>query len=131
MIEDKLYEWVDGNPPSPDRRFSGHRAAKLLVAIVATSVLGGLPLALWEVGLRTAERGREEQQNQEQLRRQTIELEKAVRQGKAGEATRRLFGIKTPPPTMRQRPSKEVTGSGGAKESDRVEQSAAADRPRE
>lgn len=72
---------------------------------MTTSILGGIPLALWELGLGTAKRGREERQKQEKLRQRTIEMEKSVREGTAGEATRRLLGIKDPPPTARQRPS--------------------------
>lgn len=112
---DRLFEWVDANPPSPARRFSGRRTAKLLIAVLASSILGSIPLALWEYSLGTAEHEREEQQKQEQQRQRMIELEKAVQQGEAGEATRHLFGIETPPRTARQRPSNEVTGSGGAK----------------
>jgi hypothetical protein len=105
------------------------RAAKLFVAVLVTSVVG-IPRALWELGLRTAESGSQERQKQEQLRRQLIDLEKAARRGETGEATRRLFGASTPP-TARPRPPKDGAGAGGAKEGQGAGPGAAAGRARE
>jgi membrane protein implicated in regulation of membrane protease activity len=113
---DRLYEWVDANPPSPERSFYGRRAAKLFLAILASSVLAAFPLTLWQAVLARVEHQQQEERQQEQLRQQMIDLEKAAQHGDTGEATRRLFGISTQTQTAHQRPSSEGAGSKGTKE---------------
>jgi hypothetical protein len=93
-----IYAWVDSNPPPPDRAFSAGRAMKLFVAILISSVLAGLPLLLFKVGLLTVENAKKEELRQEQLKEDWKKVEKAVREGKAGEATRRLFGVEEAAP---------------------------------
>ncbi len=113
---DRLYEWVDANPPSPNRRFSMRRVAKLFVAIVASSILGALPLAVWNVCVQSSKHERNEREQQEQLRRQMSDLEEAAKRGETGEATRRLFGIGTSRQTAGMRPLNNPTEPGRAKE---------------
>jgi hypothetical protein len=104
-IEDRLYEWVDANPPPPDRSFSGGRAAKLFLTLLITALLGALPYAFLDGGLSWWKRASEEERRQEELRNSLIEVERAAREGKTGEATRRLFGIQEP-----ERPTGEAEG---------------------
>jgi hypothetical protein len=102
-VEEWMYDWVDANPPAPERSFSARRTAKLFVAIMLGGILTGLPLAWLKLGLLlVAQHAPEEQQRQEQLHKDWIEMEKAAREGKAGEATRRLVGIKDPLPGPRE-----------------------------
>jgi hypothetical protein len=95
-MEEPLYQWVDANPPSTPKRFSVRRTAKLFIAIMVLSILGSLPLGLWQYGVHLYREHRAEQQRQERLDQEMRNLEKAARDGKTGEATRRLFGISEP-----------------------------------
>lgn len=95
---ERLFAWVDSNPPSGDQRFSARRATKLFLAIIISSILGGLPLALFQLGLLSFKHAQEEDRRQEQFQKGLGELEKAAQEGNAGEATRRLFGVDAPHP---------------------------------
>lgn len=95
-MEERLSDWVDSNPPSPDRRFSARRASKLLVAVLILYIVGGLPLTLYELFLILNKNAKEERSRQEQQQKIQRELENSVREGTAGEATMRLFGISRP-----------------------------------
>jgi hypothetical protein len=95
---DPLYAWVDSNPPSPDKQFARGRATKLFVAIMLSSILAGLPILLLQIGLLSIENAKKEAVRQEQLEKDWQEMGKAVREGKAGEAARRLFGVESPAP---------------------------------
>lgn len=95
---ERLDDWVDANPPTPDRSFSGRRTGKLFVAVLLGAILGAIPLALLDLGLQWAEHAQRNQQKEEQLREQWLGLEKAAREGKTNKATRRLFGLDDLPP---------------------------------
>lgn len=112
---DRLYEWVDAKPPSPGRRFSGRRTVKLFVAIMVGSILSALPMGLIELGVKSATHAQEEHQKREQLKRHLMELEKGAREGQAGEASRRLFGLDAPPQTTGRQIPGEVKGPGGGR----------------
>ena len=104
---DKLYDWVDDNVPSPGRQFSARRTSKLFVAVMISSILAGLPLALWQIGLLEFKQAQEERRKQEQIQKDWQDVEKAAREGKVGEATRRLLGIEGPRPKQPQGPGKK------------------------
>jgi len=95
---DPLYAWVDAHPAPADRLFSPGRATRLFAAIMLSAILVGLPLLVLRVGLLAFENEKKEALRQEQLREDWKGAEKAVREGKAGEATQRLFGVKKPKP---------------------------------
>ena len=90
----KLYECVDDNPKDDDRSFSGRRVVRLFVAIMASSIIAGVPLGLWKLAIEKHKREEAERQKQEQLDKDWQELRKAARDGKTGEAFRRLFDAK-------------------------------------
>lgn len=78
------------NEPAPERcSFSTRRTARLLLIVLAGSMLPGLPMAI----IKFAKHTEQQREEQEQMQRQMSEMEKAAQEGKAGEATRRLFGI--------------------------------------
>lgn len=94
---DNPREWVDANSPPDGRRFSARRAAKLLVAILVLAFLGTWKDALLEGGLEfmglAKERAAQQRQDKQRLDAFTHDLEKAAREGQAGDKTMRLFGI--------------------------------------
>lgn len=90
---ERLYGWVDADDPEPERRFSGRRATKLLGVVVISSMLGALPMLLLNLGLEQGKRAAEEEKKQQQIRMLEADMWRAVDEGKAGEATRRLLGV--------------------------------------
>lgn len=88
---------VQNRTPS-DRSFCARRTAKLLFAVLATSVAVNLPLALLNFGVQEAHRAEERREQQEQIDRRIVEFERAVLNGEVdGEATRMLFGLEPKP----------------------------------
>jgi hypothetical protein len=76
------------------------------VALIVTSIVGGLPLALFKLSLlrsqQADQRRQQQQQSQEQLHKHLIELQNASREGLAGDATRILFGMDDPPAELQK-----------------------------
>jgi hypothetical protein len=124
---ERSLESVTDNPP-PMRPYSDLRVAKYIGHVLLGSLLASIPFVLLRSCTRQAERQREEQ---EQLQRHVIDLEKAGRQGNPGEAARRLLGIRTSPQSAPQKGSKAVMGSGSLRGARSAEAGAAADRPRD
>jgi hypothetical protein len=91
-----LYEWVDSDPHAKETAFSSKRTGKLFVAVMLASVLGGLPLALFEFSLLEHKRVQEQGEEQKRIEQSVDKMREAIRTGKAGEATRRLFGVGQP-----------------------------------
>ncbi len=89
----RLYDWVDADPQPSEQGFSPRRVSKLFIAIIFSSIIGGLPILMLQVSLLWIENAKKEAERQEQLQKAASEMAKAVREGTAGEATRRLFGI--------------------------------------
>lgn len=94
---DKLYDWVDADQLPPKPGFSARRTSRLFVAVLLSYMIGAIPSAALTIGIVVIKHQREEQIKQAKLRQAWGEAEKAVREGTAGEATRRLFGITEPP----------------------------------
>jgi hypothetical protein len=125
---ERFHESADGKPPYPMAPYSDLRVAKFIAHVLLGSLLTSIPLVLVQSGTQRAVQQREEQ---ERMQRITIDLEKAARQGNAGEAARRLLGIRTYPQSARQRATKAAKGPGGVREAGSAEPGAAADRRRE
>ena len=87
--------------------YSDLRAARFLLDVLLGSLLTSLPFFLLQSCQQRAERQREEQ---EQLERRLIDMDKAARQPNAGEAARRLLGIKTSPQPEQPSRSRVVIG---------------------
>jgi hypothetical protein len=89
----RFFDWIDAGSPARDRAsFRPRRAARLFLAILGTSVLAALPLGLLKIGIVSAKQGQRDRRMQQRHER-VSDMEKAAREGKAGEATRRLLGI--------------------------------------
>jgi hypothetical protein len=94
---DALYEWVDRNPPVPDRTFSFRRAAKLFVVVLICGIIAGLPPAFIQLAVHFAKQAEREQERQERLNEIIKRMEQDAQEGKeVGEAFRRLVGIEEP-----------------------------------
>jgi hypothetical protein len=89
---------INDIPPYPMPPYSDFCWVEVLVSILLSAFLS-LPLFLWKSDQKRAERQREEQA---QWDRQLIELEKAARDPRAGEAAHRLLGIRTRSQTASQ-----------------------------
>ena len=93
---DPLFDWVDKDPPLPTTTFSSRRTAKLLIAIMLSGILAGIPVALLNLGILKFTNDQAERQKQEQLQKGWQDLEKAAREGKTGVAFKRLVGAEPP-----------------------------------
>ena len=95
-MTEPIRNWGDSDPPTTDDRFSPRRTAKLFLVVIWSMILGTLPFALYEFGILSYQDAQEEKARQEQLDKGMREMEKAAREGRTGEAGRRLFGIDEP-----------------------------------
>jgi hypothetical protein len=92
-------------PPYPMPPYSDFHAVKHIVSGILCSLLVSLPFSLWQSRMNRAEQQR---QQEEHVKRQLIDLEKAARQPGANEAARRLIGIRPQSAPAPQRSSTEA-----------------------
>jgi hypothetical protein len=82
-----LYRWVDSDPSDSEKSFSVRRTGRLFVAVMTMALIGAIPLAILRMSIGSMEPAEE----QEKLNQGIEETRRAVREGKGGEASNRLF----------------------------------------
>lgn len=85
-------EWIDAAVP-PEQKFSATRTSRLFLSIMAVSIIGGLPLGLYQLGVNEWQRRQSEAEQQEKSRREWNTLGEAARAGKTGPAFQCLLGV--------------------------------------
>jgi hypothetical protein len=85
-------EWIDAAVP-PEQKFSATRTSRLFLSIMAASIIGGLPLGLYQLGVNEWQRRQAEAEQQGKMRKEWENLGEAARTGKTGPAFQRLLGV--------------------------------------
>lgn len=86
-----LYSWVDADASEAPKKFSVRRTFRLFLAVMGSALVAAIPLTILRFTIWTVDESRKEERRQEQLQSEINEVRKAVREGKAGEASNRLF----------------------------------------
>jgi hypothetical protein len=93
-MKTRLIQWVDSTDVAPDETFSPRRVAKLFVAIMATKLIGAVPLLLLYVALLSYQRHEAAEARRQAIEESARRTQQAIANGEdVGEATLLLYGV--------------------------------------